>query len=191
MSSPLKRIQDILRELSEAEAKVNALINLSDSDIDKMLTIQETPTGQVTTGQPTTPQAILDAISVAAAADAASYVTQKLSQMQQAAQNVSDYLDAEAARIAALAFETPKATARETGVTVKVPAPRAAKPPPTVPAEVYEAMMDAFTAIYYTFMAMMTGQLEYKPTEARTWADELLKYAEFFSKVTVSGEGGS
>jgi hypothetical protein len=191
MSAPLKRIQDVLKELSDAEAKVNALLNVTDGDIDKMLTVQETPTGQVTTGQPTTPQTVLDAISVTAAVDAASYVTQRLAQMQQAAQNASDFLDAEAARIAALAFGTPKATARETGVTVRVPAPRAAKPPPTVPPEIYEAMMDAFAAIYYVFMAMMTGQVEYKATEARMWADELIKFAEFFSKVTVSGEGGS
>jgi hypothetical protein len=191
MSTPARRIQDILRELSDAEAKVNALLNITDDDIDRMLTVTETPTGQVTTGQPTTPQQILNAISVAAATDAASYVSQRLAQMQQAAQNVSDYLDAEAARIAALAFETPKATARETGVTIRVPAPRAAKPPPTVPPEIYEAMMDAFAAIYYTLMSMLTGQTEYKAAEARMWADELLKFAEFFAKVTVSGEGGS
>ena len=189
MSTPARRIQDILRELSEAEAKVNSLLNIADSDIDRMLTVQETPTGQVTTGQPTTPQAILDAISVAAAADAASYVIQRLSQMQQAAQNASDYLEAEAARISAMAFETPKTTARETGVTVRVPAPRPTRPPPTVPEEVYAAMMDVFTAIYFTLMAMLTGQAEYKAAEARMWADELLKYAEFFSKVTPSGEG--
>jgi hypothetical protein len=111
--------------------------------------------------------------------------------MQQAAQNVSDYLDAEAQRISAMAFETPKATVRETGVTVRVPAPRAAKPPPTVPEEVYAAMMDIFIAIYFTLMAMLTGQTEYKAAEARMWADELIKYAEFFSKVAASGEGGS
>jgi hypothetical protein len=191
MSTPARRIQDILRELSDAEAKVNALVNITDEDIDRMLTVQETPSGGVTTGQPTTPQAILDAISVAAATDAASYVQQKLNQMQQAAQNVSDYLDAEAARIAALAFETPKTAARETGVTVKVPAPRAAKPPPAVPEDIYEAMMDAFAAIYFTFMAMMTGQIEYKASDARMWADELIKFAEFFSKVTAGAEGGS
>jgi hypothetical protein len=190
MSAPARRIQDILRELSEAEAKVNSLLNITDSDIDKMLTVTETPTGQITTGQPTTPQAILNAISTAAAADAASYVIQRLTQMQQAAQNVNDYLEAEAARITALSFEAPRTTARETGVTVRVPAPRAAKPPPTVPPEVYEAMMDVFTAMYYTLMSMLTGQAEYKPAEARMWADELIKYAEFFSKVTVSGEGG-
>jgi len=191
MSTPARRIQDILRELSEDEAKVNRLINLTDSDIDRMLTVTETPAGQVTTGQPTTPLAILDAISTAAAADAASYVTQRLAQMQQAAQNVADYLDAEAARIAALSFETPKTTARETGVTVRVPAPRPTRPPPTVPEEVYAAMMDVFIAMYYTLMAMLTGQTEYKAAEARMWADELLKYAEFFSKVVPSGEGGS
>jgi hypothetical protein len=191
MSTPARRIQDILKELSDAETKVNALTSITDDDIDKMLTVTETPTGQVTTGQPTTPQAVLNAISTAAAVDAASYVQQKLNQMQQSAQNTSDFLDAEAARISALAYETPKTTARETGVTVKVPAPRAAKPPPTVPPEVYEAMMDAFAAIYFTFMAMMTGQMEYKATEARMWADELIKYAEFFSKVVAGGEGGS
>jgi hypothetical protein len=190
MSTPAKRIQDILRELSDAEEKINSLTNITDDDIDRMLTVTETPTGGVTTGQPTTPQQILNAISTAAAVDAANYVTQKLNQMQQAAQNVSDFLDAEAARISALSFETPKTTARETGVTVRVPAPRAAKPPPTVPPEVYEAMMDAFAAIYFTFMAMMTGQTEYKASEARMWADELIKFAEFFAKVMPSGEGG-
>jgi hypothetical protein len=191
MSTPAKRIQDILRELSETEAKVNALINITDSDIDKMLTVTETPTGGVTTGQPTTPSTVQSAISTAAATDAASYVIQRLNQMQQAAQNASDYLETEAARIAALSFATPKATARETGVTVRVAAARAPKPPPTVPEEVYAAMMDVFIAMYYTLMAMLTGQAEYKPAEARMWADELIKYAEFFSKVTVSGEGGS
>jgi hypothetical protein len=190
MSTPARRVQDILRELSEDEEKINRLVNLTDDDIDKMLTVTETPTGQVTTGQPTTPQAILNAISVAAAADAASYVQQRLSQMQRTAQNVAEYLDAEAQRIAALSFETPKTSIRETGVTVRVPAPRPTRPPPTVPEEVYEAMMDAFTAIYFTLMSMLTGQAEYKPAEARMWADELLKYAEFFSKVTASGESG-
>jgi hypothetical protein len=191
MSTPLKRIQDILQELSKNEEKINRLTNITDDDIDRTLTVQETPTGQVTTGQPTTPQQILNAISTAAAADAASYVTQKLNQMQQSAQNTSDFLDAEAQRISAMASETPKTTIREAGVTTRVTTTRTAKPPPTVPEEVYEAMMDAFAAIYFTFMAMMTGQMEYKASEARAWADELIKYAEFFSKVVASGESGS
>jgi hypothetical protein len=190
MSTPAKRIQDILQELSEAEEKTNRLTNITDDDIDRMLTVTETPTGQVTTGQPTTPQAVLNAISTTAAVDAASYVQQKLTQMQQSAQNTSDFLDAEAARISALASETPKTTIREAGVTTRVTTTRAVKPPPAVPEDVYEAMMDAFAAIYFTFMAMMTGQMEYKPAEARMWADELIKYAEFFSKVVASGEGG-
>jgi hypothetical protein len=191
MSTPARRIQDILRELSEDEEKINRLTNITDDDIDKMLTVQETPSGGVTTGQPTTPQQILNAISTAAAVDAASYVTQKLNQMQQSAQNTSDYLDAEAQRISAMASGTPTVTVREAGVTTRVTTARAAKPPPTVPPEVYEAMIDAFAAIYFTFMAMMTGQMEYKASDARMWADELLKYAEFFSKVVASGEGGS
>jgi len=175
MSEPLARIQAVLQELAKAVSQVDALLGMTDADIDKMI--------EAGAGAPTA-SAALQATANADAAAYAQLIQTLQADLSQAADSWSAWLDAQTQRILSFAAETPTVTSPQHKVVQQVVT---VKPPPAVPAPLYDALLSIAEVLYYTIMAGLSGEVAMKPADVDRYIDTFIKIVEVASKVARGG----
>jgi len=171
------RLQQISSEVAKTVERATALTEIPDAWIDATLEGAVPP--EVPTTSPT--------IAAAAAAEAAQYAA--LLQSTQAelhaySEEWMRWIDAETQRILATAAETPAVTSPTHKVTQRVVT---VKPPPTVPAPLYDELLSLADILYYIIIAALSGEVEIRATDIDRYIDDFIKIVEVISKVSRGG----
>jgi len=171
------RLQQILNEVTKTVERATALTEISDAWIDNVLEGAAPPEAPATS--PT--------IAAAAAAEAAQYaatIQAAQTELRAYSEEWMRWIDAETQRILTTAAETPAVTSPTHKVVQRV---TVTKPPPTVPAPLYDKLLSLADILYYIIMAALSGEVQMRAVDVDRYIDDFIKIVEVISRVSRGG----
>jgi len=171
------RLQQILREIMKAIKRVTALIEIPDTWIDNAIE------GTIPAEIPTTSATI----AAAEAAEAAQYAALLQSTQAELRTYTEDWLrwiETETQRVLTTAAETPVIVSPRHRIVQRV---TITKPPPTLPATLYDELLSIANILYYVIIAALSGEVYMRATDIDRLIDDFIKIVEVISRV---GRGG-
>jgi len=173
----ITRLQQILAEIAKTIQQVTALIEIPDTWIDAVLDLQapaEVPTTSTT----------IAAVSMAESARYAATIQAAQTELRAFSNEWLHWIDTETQRILATAAETPVVTSPTHKVMQRI---TVTKPPPTIPAVVYDQLLSLADILYYIIVAALSGEVEMRTVDIDRYIDDFIKIVEVISKVSRGG----
>ncbi|MEM3995352.1 MAG: hypothetical protein QXW40_08200 [Thermofilum sp.] len=170
MSERLAEIRSLLSDLENAVNSINAVLGLSEADVEAAIDKETTPTA-----------AVAQAIQEIRNAEEILDTVQKAADLDRAAQVWTDYLQT---AVQNMPFYTKVSeSVKTTYGVVRSTAAKAPPPPKTLPAQIYDTMLELFELNRYLVYAALEGAWQMRPLDIDRFIDNMLNIAKFLAEV--------
>ena len=178
MSERLREIGALISSLESAVNAINSVLGITGDDVRAAIEQGTGPTAD-----------IARLIANLGEAEKLVETAKKAADLDQSAKLWTDYLQT---AISNMPFYAKTSEGVKTTYTVvRSTAARAPAPPKTLPAQVYDTLLELFELNRYLVYAALQGAWQLKPVDIDRFIDNMLNIAKFLAEVQRGGEGGT